>query len=92
MYDNDIKEKVWQSFFKQSNLEVKKMLDVSKSTVYKWLREEGYNRETKKVLQIINDLWNSKEYAKALALVKLYQDIPIFERYYKYLRIELSKK
>ncbi len=92
MYDNDTKEKIWICFFENQNLEVKEMLDVSKSTVYKWLREEGYNRDTKKILQTINNLWNSKEYEKALELVKLYQDIPIFKRYHEYLIKELSKK
>ena len=92
MYDNDTKEKIWICFFENQNLEVKEMLDISKSTVYKWLREEGYNRDTKKILQTINNLWNSKEYEKALELVKLYQDIPIFKRYHEYLIKELSKK
>ena len=92
MYDNDTKEKIWICFFENQNLEVKEMLDVSKSTVYKWLREEGYNRDTKKILQTINNLWNSKEYEKALELVKLYQDIPLFKRYHEYLIKELSKK
>ena len=92
MYDNDTKEKVWICFFENQNLEVKEMLDVSKSTVYKWLREEGYNRDTKKILQTINNLWNSKEYEKALELVKLYQDIPLFKRYHEYLIKDLSKK
>ena len=92
MYDNDTKEKIWICFFENQNLEVKEMLDISKSTVYKWLREEGYNRDTKKILQTINNLWNSKEYEKALELVKLYQDIPLFKRYHEYLIKELSKK
>ena len=92
MYDNDTKEKIWICFFENQNLEVKEMLDISKSTVYKWLGEEGYNRDTKKILQTINNLWNSKEYEKALELVKLYQDIPIFKRYHEYLIKELSKK
>ena len=92
MYDNDTKEKIWICFFENQNLEVKEMLDISKSTVYKWLREEGYNRDTKKILQTINNLWNSKEYEKALELIKLYQDIPLFKRYHEYLIKELSKK
>ena len=92
MYDNDTKEKIWICFFENQNLEVKEMLDISKSTVYKWLREEGYNRDTKKILQTINNLWNSKEYEKALELVKLYHDISLFKRYHEYLIKELSKK
>lgn len=92
MYDNDTKEKIWICFFENQNLEVKEMLDISKSTVYKWLREEGYNRDTKKILQTINNLWNSKEYEKALELVKLYQDIPIFKRYYEFLEKKIFNK
>ena len=76
MYSDEMKEKIIKDYLSTPLGEEKKQ-DVSKTTLYKWLSQYGYNVQTRKLLNQIECYIERDSFQEAMELCNQHLDIPL---------------